>query len=124
MWGQKTKELRKKLGLSQLECSKITGHSQSSISGYEKMENSNLDYIIKLCNYAKKPVWLFFAPEDMIIPDMTPEQRKLHLFFNSLPDNLQKLVLNCVDGFVTAYNFGLESAIKQKNSHNKDMSRQ
>lgn len=119
MWGQKTKKLRKELGLSQLECSKITGHSQSSISGYEKTENSNLDYIVKLCNYANKPLWHFFAPEDMTIPDLTPEQQKLNLYFTSLPKNLQQLLLHCINGFIAAYNYGLESASRKMESHNK-----
>lgn len=114
MWGNKTKKLRKELGLTQTECAGITGHSQSSISGYEKSENSDLDYISKLCKHAGIPLWQFFMPDNGVIPTGNDEYEKLYAIYVKFPKQLQKLVMHCVSGIDEAYKHGKESTSPKK----------
>ena len=113
MWGNKTKKLRKELGLTQTDCSRITGHSQSSISGYEKSENSDLDYITKLCKHANIPLWQFFQPDNAAIPNNNEDYEKIYDIFKDLPKQLQNLVLKCIAGINEAYTYGKESGIQK-----------
>ena len=116
MWGDKIKKLRKELGLTQTECAQITGHAQSSISGYEKSENSDLDYIAKLCKYANIPLWQFFAPDDVKILE-DEDHVALYNHYSHLPGEVKKIAIEILSGINKAYNHGIEStaSIKKKN---------
>jgi len=100
MNGETLKRLRKEAGLSQEQCSEVTGFSQSMISGFEKAEFPNYEYIIKLYRYLKKPLYEFIISKEELskIFGIKPDYLDIIKEMNKLPDNMAKrLLLNFLD---------------------------
>ncbi|PKL40789.1 MAG: hypothetical protein CVV44_04050 [Spirochaetae bacterium HGW-Spirochaetae-1] len=103
MFGGKIKNLRKDAGLSQKDCARITGVSQSTISTTEKSTWPDSEYVGKLCAHLNKPLGEFWDNEsrsgkaEMSPASLTqklesfPEdkQKKLIQIFNDIMDSIR-----------------------------------
>jgi len=106
----KAKELRKSAGLTQKDCRKITGHTQSSISNYEKAEYPNAEYVAKLCSHLNIRLSEFWKASDETesLPSyIKPEQAEILRLINTNFDTETRIALwdlfhKALEGFAIA----------------------
>ncbi len=120
MLGEKLKNIREKLDLSQTDLSRITKFSQSSISNFEKQDNPDLLYVRRLCDYAKIPVWQLFIEENtdtsaMRPPYITEDDDQILKVLNTQIGEEDRIVVKriCVDALklaMRAAGYNLEQA--------------
>jgi len=110
VWGDKLRKFRKEMGLSQEELSEMTGFHQTSISSWEKNSYPPLEYISKVLSVIKPNMnlWQFFAPEDLIIPDVEPELKIFIQKYQKLPQEIRVQCTEACEAVLRAYNFGVE----------------
>ncbi len=117
MFGKKSKALRKEYGLTQKDCADITGHSQSSISVYEKSEYPNAEYIALLCEHINMPLYKFWLKEDEekdpLPPYIKPEQAEILKLINTEFDaetriEIWELFKKALEGFAVASGLKIE----------------
>jgi transcriptional regulator with XRE-family HTH domain len=106
MWGIKLKKLIKKNKLSQKELAAATSTPESSVSIWINQVNPPLEFIEKCCNYMDIPLWQFFAPDNLIIPDLKPYQSKFMNILKELPEKVQAIIIEQAAGTAEAFEAG------------------
>ena len=106
MWGQKIKTIVGNSKLQQKEVASLINVPASSFSQWIKQEYPPLDFIAKICNYYNIPLWKFFAPDDLIVPDLDKEEAETLRLFKNLPTEIRGAGLKALDAVVDAYKAG------------------
>lgn len=93
-YGQRIKDFREKSKIGQRELAEKMGIAQPSLSNLENSIHPPLDRIEQVCEILNIPLWRFFAPDNLVIPDMSEEQRRWNEAFDLLPSSLKIILLN------------------------------
>ena len=97
---QRVKELRKKLGLTQRDFSRLLSLSGGYIAGIEANLRDVNDRLIKLMvsQFWVNEEWLRFGKDPMFIRKKTDEKAvRILSLFNDLPPHLQDVVLGTIE---------------------------
>ena len=108
MWGIKLKKLIKKANLSQREVAAGTNTPESSVSVWINQVYPPLDFIEKCCEFMEIPLWQFFAPEELVIPELVGAEAEFMKALKSLPDEIQTIIVQQAQSTVKAYKVGLD----------------
>jgi transcriptional regulator with XRE-family HTH domain len=103
MYGNKLKSLVKKKGITQKELSRILEIPESSTSVWLNSEYPPLEFIQKCCEFFDMELWRFFAPDDLVVPQMSDNLKNWTRVYQSLPEDLQLSCLRVVEHFLEAY---------------------
>lgn len=90
MWGTKLKNLLKDKGYTQKQLSEALGIPESSFSVWINSSYPPLEFIEQICGFLHLPLWRFFAPDDLVIPEMLPEEKEVIRLFQLFPDEIKK----------------------------------
>ena len=105
-WGFKLKELIKRSGLDQKAVAQGINESEANISNWTNKPYPDTDKIERICDYLKIPLWKFFAPDDVFIPDLTPNQLKFNKLFLDSPPELQEMIVQAIEHSIHVYKLG------------------
>jgi transcriptional regulator with XRE-family HTH domain len=105
-YGHKLKQIREANNLTQRQLEAKLGLGDSVISKWEKMAFPPLEGLEKACECFNIPLWQFFAPEDLIIPNLDPGEAKFMTLFKSLPGDLQAIIIEISTKTVEAWKIG------------------
>ena len=105
-FGEKMRVLRKSKGWTQRQIEEKLSLGNSTVSGWEKMANPPFDSIVKICDLFKLPLYQFFMPDDLIIPDLAPNEAEFLKLFKTLPDQLQAIIIEQAANTVEAWTLG------------------
>ena len=97
---RRVKELRKKLGLSQRDFSRLLSLSGGYIAGIEVNMRDVNDRLIKLIvsQFCVSEEWLRYGKNPMFIKNKTDEKSvRILSLFNDLPPHLQDVVLGTIE---------------------------
>jgi transcriptional regulator with XRE-family HTH domain len=107
-WGYRLSDIRKKKGLTQYELADKAGIPRSNISAWESSAYPPLENIERICNILDVPLSHFFTPENIVIPDLTPEEAEYFNLFKSVPDKIQAMMIEATANIVEAWKYGLQ----------------
>ena len=105
-YGHKLKQIREDKGLTQRQLEAELGLGDSVISKWEKMAFPPLEGLENVCTFFNLPLWQFFAPEDLIIPNLGPSEASFMNLFKSLPSDLQAVIIEIGTKTVEAWKIG------------------
>ncbi|MGL4370890.1 MAG: helix-turn-helix transcriptional regulator [Spirochaetota bacterium] len=100
------KVIRLKHDWTQRQVEYKLGKGNSTVSSWEKMASPPLDAIIEFCDLLEMPLWQFFAPEDLIIPEMTSQQAEIFKLIQDADEDMKILFLDALLTVTKAYNLG------------------
>lgn len=113
--GERIRKIRKSNNLTQRQLEDKIEVGNSTVSGWEKMAMPPLEGICKICDYFKIPLWQFFAPEDLVIPGLDPDEAKYMRAFKEVPTNVQAMMIESNTLMYEAYLEGKkENKVLQK----------
>lgn len=102
------KSIRLKKDWTQRQVEYKLGKGNSTVSSWEKMASPPLDAVIEFCELLDMPLWQFFAPEGMVLPDMTAQQAEIWKLIQESDQDMKILILDNLTTLVKAYNLGKE----------------
>ncbi|MBN2403359.1 MAG: helix-turn-helix transcriptional regulator [Spirochaetes bacterium] len=101
-----------KKNISQRTLAKNLNKPETTISSWMNKVDIKISNIQKVCEVLDIGVWQFFAPDDLVLPEYTPEQKQFFTAFGQLPEELQDKGLDILNAYLDAYIAGKEAKFR------------
>ena len=105
-FGNRLRKIRESHGLTQRQLEAKLDLGDSVISKWEKMAFPPLEGIQKFCDLIEMPLYQFFAPDNLIIPDLEPGEAEFMNTFKKIPVEVQTLIIEQATRTVAAFAAG------------------
>lgn len=85
---------------------------EGTISTWTQKKDIKVSNINKICNAIGIELWQFFAPDDLVLPEYTFEQKQFFAALVDMPPELQIKALDVLNAYHDAYIAGKEDRFR------------